>query len=244
MKYGLFSDVHSNLEAFQKVLEAFEREKVDRYVFLGDIVGYNADPKRCIQLLKDLIKVSGCACIAGNHDYAVCGLTKTDNYNPYARAAVEWTKKQLDASDTEFLKRMKLVERLNGFTIVHAELTAPQKWGYIFDIDDAYPSFKMLKDQVCFIGHSHRPVVFSAGEMINWSLQERVVLQKDMRYIINIGSVGQPRDGNPESSYAVYDADAGVIELKHSGYDIGKAQEKVIRAGLPKILAERLSIGR
>ena len=138
----------------------------------------------------------------------------------------------------------RAVARGIGFTAVHSTLAAPAEWRYIFDIDDAYPSFKVLQDRVCFIGHSHRPVVFTSGDMIDWSLDEKVTLREDRRYIINIGSVGQPRDGNPRACYAVYDTDAGVVEIKRSSYDIKKAQEKVNRAGLPKILAERLSVGR
>jgi diadenosine tetraphosphatase ApaH/serine/threonine PP2A family protein phosphatase len=123
-------------------------------------------------------------------------------------------------------------------------LTAPQEWGYIFDIDDAYPNFRILEDQICFIGHSHRPVVFTADDIVDCFLEERIIIQKEIKYIINIGSVGQPRDGNPKSSYAIYDTDEGLVEIRRLSYNIKRVQEKIIQAGLPRILAERLSIGR
>ncbi len=191
-----------------------------------------------------MIKESDCACIAGNHDYAVCGLSGMENFNTYAQTAVDWTKKQLNDSDMEFLAQLKLVQRIDNFTIVHANLTAPQKWGYIFDIDDAYPNFKALREQICFIGHSHKPIVFAAADMVNWFVEKKIILQENTRYIINIGSVGQPRDGNFKSSFAVYDSEAGLVEIRRLSYDVKITQEKIIKAGLPKILAERLSIGK
>jgi len=243
MKYGLFSDVHANLEAFQSVIDALRKEKVDRYVFLGDIVGYGADPKKCIELLKSLIKEHHCQCVAGNHDYAVCDLTSAENYNQSAREAIEWTKAQLDKGDMEFLAQLPLVERIDNFTIVHANLISPKDWAYIFDIDDASPNFKLCADPVCFIGHSHKSIIFKAKDSMDWLVTDKVNIEDDTKYIINIGSVGQPRDGNPKSSFAVYDTENARVEIHRIGYDISAAQEKIINAGLPKILASRLSSG-
>ena len=132
MKYGLFSDIHSNLEAFQAVMDFFEKAGVDRYAFIGDIVGYGANPKECIALLRKLVHEKKCFCVAGNHDYAVCGRSGTERYVRYAKEAVEWTKKQLDQADLEFLSQMKLTEKTDHFTMVHANLEAPEEWGLYF----------------------------------------------------------------------------------------------------------------
>lgn len=244
MKYGIFSDVHSNLEAFKVVLDVLREEGIDRYLFLGDLVGYSADPKECISLFKDFMADKECISVGGNHDYAVSGLTDYSNYEPNAQRAIEWTRNILEESDKEFLADMKLVERVEDITLVHASLYKPKEWWYIFDIDDAYPCFKLLETPICFNGHSHRPVVFIAGEMVDWIVENDIILEKDMRYIINVGSVGQPRDGNPDASFAVYDTETRRIQIKRVKYDVVKAQEKIIAAGLPRILAERLSFGK
>jgi len=244
MRYGLFSDVHSNLEAFKVVLDVLKEENVDKYIFVGDLVGYGANPKECIELLKRLAEDTGCVCVAGNHDYATCGKTSDIGYNHYAVDAIHWTKKQLNDEDIAFLSDMKLVEKEEDLTIVHANLIAPADWGYIIDIDDAFPNFSLMEKQICFIGHSHRPIIFTAGETIDWSVSERLEISQDMKYIINIGSVGQPRDGDPRASCAVYDTDTNLVEIKRSDYNIRAAQKKIMDANLPQILAERLSLGR
>jgi len=244
MKYGLISDIHANVEAFSVVLGELKAEKVDRFIFLGDIVGYGANPHECLGMLQDLIKDPGCLYVAGNHDSSVCGLSGTENYNPYARESIFWTQHQLDAADMKFLSQMKLVEQEENFTIVHANLINPLGWGYIMDIDDAYPNFKLFDDQICFIGHSHKPVVFAANEIVDWYLKEKFPIEKKHKYIINVGSVGQPRDGNPKACYGIYDTTTSIIEIKRVSYDIEKAQKKIIDAGLPRLLAQRLSVGQ
>jgi len=244
MKYGLFSDVHANTEAFRVVLDALARAHVDRYVFIGDIVGYGAEPKECIRLLRELIEDKGCVCVAGNHDYAVCHKSNHDRYTRYAREAVEWTRTKLNAEEMDFLANLALVAATDDFTIVHASLDDPAQWSYILDIDDAYPNFKLFDHQICFTGHSHKPIVFKSAESVDWQLDTEFRLEPDAKYIVNIGSVGQPRDGNPQATFAVYDTDSFAIEIKRVDYDIASAQKKIIAAGLPLWLAERLTIGK
>lgn len=244
MKYGLFSDVHGNLEAFGEVLDALQAEQVEQYFFLGDIVGYGADAKECIHLLKNLVDKKGCRCLAGNHDYAVCGRTPYGNYSRIAQAAIEWTKNELDQTERDFLSQFRLKGQGPGFSLVHANLDSPDQWGYILDIDDADTNFKILRDPICFIGHSHKPIVFTADGTVDWFIKEKIILQKGVRYLINVGSVGQPRDGNPQACYAIYDDTTGVITIKRRPYDIAKAQAKIHKAGLPKILADRLAFGK
>jgi diadenosine tetraphosphatase ApaH/serine/threonine PP2A family protein phosphatase len=182
--------------------------------------------------------------VAHNHDYGVAGETRLENFNVHARIAAEWTRNELDERDLDFLRGLDLVERSNRFSVVHASLTAPESWGYILDIDDAYENFQLLKRQVCFIGHSHKPVVFVANDIVDCRVAERTVLDEGSSYFVNIGSVGQPRDGDPRAAYCVFDDDKGIIDIKRVSYDIKKAQEKIIRAGLPRLLAERLAQGR
>lgn len=244
MKYGLFSDIHSNWEAFVAVQKALDQEKVDQYVFLGDIVGYGADPHACIGLLKKLIDQRGCRGVAGNHDHAVCGLTPYANYARSAQDAIEWTKKQLDKAEMDFLAGLKLVDTVDDFLIVHASLESPRQWGYVLDIDDADINFKQLKTPLCFIGHTHSPRVFTSGEIIDWFVAEEIRIQKGCKYIINVGSVGQPRDGNPKAGYAIYDSAQEIVQIKRIEYDVTGAQKKILGAGLPKILAERLAFGK
>lgn len=254
MKIGLFSDIHSNLEAFESVLSALKQAKVDRYIFLGDLVGYGASPRECIEMLKRLIDEKGCLCIAGNHDYAVCGLTVYEQYALHAKASIEWTKKQLNSQQLKFLAELPLVddsrhafggdELLEQFTIVHANLLSPKDWRYIWDIDDAFESFQILQHRLCFVGHSHKPLVFTCGSIVDWFIRDQIPLKKDLKYIINVGSVGQPRDGNPKACYAIYDTQADLVTIERIDYDIATAQAKIISAGLPKLLADRLATGK
>ena len=244
MKFGLFSDVHANWEAFSAVIEEFNKERVDQYVFLGDIVGYGADPVRCVRELKELIKRYDCQCLAGNHDHAACGLTDTALFNAHAKASIEWTKRQLEKEDFDFLAGMKMVFENKYFLAVHANPAAPKEWGYILDIDDAYVNFKCFQQQLCFIGHSHRPIIFTQFDTVDAIIEPEVKLKKKGKYIINIGSVGQPRDGNPAACCAIYDTDKSLVEIRRVRYDITTAQEKIYQANLPKILAERLSLGK
>ena len=253
MKYAIFSDVHANYEALQAVLTDFNQQGVHRYVFVGDIVGYGAEPRECIASLQDLVRHKRCVCVAGNHDYAVAGINSYEHYNIYAQESIQWTQQQLKKTDMEFLAQLPLVERVpirensaqqQMFTIVHANLIDPAQWGYILDIDDAYPNFKILKDAFCFIGHSHKPIIFVEDQFIDWFIQDEMEMADTAKYIINIGSVGQPRDGNPDACYVIFDDESSRIEIRRVAYNISKTQEKIIRAGLPPILAERLSVGK
>ena len=248
MKIALLSDIHSNLEAFEQVLDSLKEEKVQHYVFLGDLVGYGASPKACIQLLQELIRDTGCRCIAGNHDYAVCGLTPFDTYATHARESITWTKDQLNEPEMEFLRKLPLVQDIDlgsvHFTIAHANLSCPEEWGYIWDIDDADLSFQMLQNQICFIGHSHKPIVFTSGDIVDWFILDEIRIADGVKYLINVGSVGQPRDGNPKASYAVYDTDKKMVRIQRVDYDVKKAQSKIIHAGLPRMLADRLAMGK
>lgn len=241
MKICLFGDIHSNIEALDAVLADAKAQGIANHICLGDIVGYGASPKSCVRRIMDL----GCPTVAGNHDFAVIGYTSDDYFNPFARDAVNWTRKQLSKEETDFLASLPYVhEDLNGFTVVHSTLDEPEKWGYVLNFFDAARCFQHQKTQVCFIGHSHLPMILEHKETIEAFYDLKVRFDQGCRYIVNIGSVGQPRDGNNRASYAIYDTEKKAVELRRVSYDIESAQMKIINAGLPEVLADRLGIGK
>lgn len=242
MKYALLSDIHSNLEAFQAVLKDLAKEKVDDVFFLGDIVGYGADPGRCIALLEELTA----HCIAGNHDWAAAGLTETGYFNPVAKTAIEWTKKKITSSEQAFLAKLPLTQNYPPITLVHATPHQPGSWEYLLSLKDASDGFSCCDQQICFIGHSHRSATFAEDQQgrISHLSDTTFTLKNSHRYIINVGSVGQPRDGNPQAAYGIYSADDSRFILKRVPYSVERAQEKIIGAGLPPFLAARLAAGR
>ena len=241
MRYAIFSDVHSNLEAFKAVLEFFSKSNIDRYLFIGDIVGYGADPKECIAALLRLNAIS----VAGNHDRAAVGLMDIDYFNETAREAILWTKDNLSGPDSLFLSGLELVKEEGNCCLVHGTLARPQEFDYMIDGYRAMKSFYVLKQQICFVGHSHHPGVFiEEGKKIDYLESKILKIEKGKRYIVNDGSVGQPRDGDPRACCCIYDNESSILEFKRLDYDITCAQKKMMSAGLPMSLAERLSKGR
>ena len=243
MRYAIFSDIHSNLEAYQAVLENMSYERIDRYICLGDIVGYGANPKECINLTRELIEKKGCLCVAGNHDSAVAEITPISSFNSFARLAVVWTRKNIDPAENNFLSLLPILKNEDGLVFVHASLTSPQEWRYIYTLDEAYNNFEILREKICFIGHSHIPVVFKAGKHFEYFMLSSFKIEDDCRYIVNVGSIGQPRDRDPRACFIIYDTDKNLLEYKRVDYDIARAQAKIIQAGLPQILAARLEVG-
>lgn len=240
MRYAIFGDIHGNSEALAAVFADIEKECVDRYVCLGDIVGYGAEPRECLREIRS----RGIDTVLGNHDSAAVGDTPLDYFNPYARVAVEWTAKKLSEDEEEWISGLPLVRNYDGFTVVHATLSNPKEWDYILGLDSARKCFELLATQVCFVGHSHVPVVFMSDGSITFSRESETVLEKGCRYIVNAGSVGQPRDGDARASYAILDWKAGRVEIRRVPYDYESTQEKILKAGLPPSLALRLGLGR
>lgn len=241
MRWGILSDIHANYESLAAVLANLKKERIDRYLCVGDIVGYGADPGKCIAEIKRLNLLT----IAGNHDWASINLFDATYFNPTARTAVLWTKVHLSEEDKQFLKNLELVYQEDDITLVHGSLKEPEQFGYILDLSSAKETFQFLKTKICFIGHSHTPVTFvKESESYTFNFQTKLKLKASQTYIVNTGSVGQPRDGNPQASYVVYDSEREEVEIRRVTYDIQKAQDKIIRAGLPSALAERLAVGR
>jgi len=240
MRYGIFADVHSNLEAWDVVARALSEERIDRYICVGDIVGYGADPEECINRVRSLEPIV----VGGNHDWAAVGKTDISYFNPYAREAVLWTQAKLDQEDKDYLSSLGLIEGVEDFAVVHGTLDEPQEFKYIQDIGSALSSFELLKRSILFVGHSHVPFILAKDEEIEYISSSEAKLSSGKKYVVNVGSVGQPRDGDPRACYAIYDSKAKMLEIKRLEYDIKTAQAKIIDAGLPRILAERLSVGR
>lgn len=240
MKYAIIADIHANLEAFQVVLEDIKEQKCTHVACLGDVVGYNANPKECL----DIVRGMNIPCVKGNHDEYCSSEDNLEGFNPHAAEAVNWTRKQLTAEDREWLRDLKYLRLVASFSIVHATLDVPQRWGYVFDKLAAAASFTYQNTSVCFFGHTHVPAAFIRDSQVRGGTYSKFKVEPGRKYFINVGSVGQPRDGDPKAKYVVYDMDEGSIELRKLDYDIPGAQKKILAAGLPPRLAERLAVGK
>jgi len=241
MRYGIFSDVHSNLEAFEVALDFYKKEAVDKFIYLGDIIGYAANPNECTSLLRRLNPI----CIAGNHDWAAIDKFNIAHFNVYAREAILWTQKELTEESIQYLQGFNLTYQEDDFICVHGSLDEPEQFNYIFDVADARLNFPYLQKRLCFIGHSHRMEVYCLedGE-VSCIRDYEIKLKEDQKYIINVGSVGQPRDRDPRLSLSIYDSELEVVKFFRLEYNIKKAADKIIENKLPFILAERLYTGR
>lgn len=241
MRYAVLGDIHANLEALRAVLTEIDRLGVDGLACVGDVVGYCADPAECIDLLREREPVS---VIRGNHDDAASRDDETPGFNPVATVALEWTRRNLSPEQKEWLRSLPLTDRIgDDVTLCHASLESPGRWSYLLDENDVRPTLDMLDTQVCFYGHVHVPKVFSNREDENGESYTRLRLDPGTRYLINVGSVGQPRDHDPRAAFVLYDRQAGLVELVRVEYDIAAAQKKILDAGLPRRLAERLARG-
>ena len=243
MSYAIIADIHANLNAFNAVLDDIKiRGEVDGIWCLGDIVGYGPDPRQCIQLLRQ----HGCVCVAGNHDLAAIGKIDTAYFNPDAAAACLWTAQQLGPEDIEYLDSLPRILEKDVFTLVHGSPREPV-WEYLLSISIAKLNFDHFKSKICLVGHSHMPLVFKLDEDGNchssqFSPEIGLMLGKG-RFIVNPGGVGQPRDGDPRASYAVYDPETHMMRIYRVPYDIKTTQARMMKQGLSVRLAERLSHG-
>lgn len=242
MKYFIFSDIHGNLEALEVVMEALDNFKDCMPICLGDIVGYGPNPQECI----DAVRQRGIRCVVGNHDRAAIEQVDISYFNPYAKEAVLWTRSILKDADIQFLKSLPISLTIANMTLVHATPCDPSAWNYLFTLFDAHNNFKCFDTQLCMIGHSHSPIIIVqalSGDC--WVHPHSVIaVHEDQRLIVNVGSAGQPRDGNPDATYVIYDDIERSIEIFRVPYNLRKTQEKMKQHGLPDYLIERLEIGR
>jgi len=240
LRYAILSDIHANLDALEAVLASVRAFGVDSCLCLGDVVGYGACPKECLDLVRDSCERT----VAGNHDFAVLGRIDIENFNAYAKEATLWTKEALEESDLGYLGGLSLVENFDGFTIVHGALYSPELFDYVQTTYDASLSLNQLSNSVCFFGHSHIPVTFTQRRFISYSLAAEISVEPGTKVLVNVGSVGQPRDNNPQASYAVFDTAERRIWIRRVSYDVDMAATRIRDAGLPEVLGERLKVGR
>ncbi len=242
MKYAILGDIHANLEALNAVLEKCEELGVDKYLCIGDIVGYNANPCECLAKVRglDLEVVT-----KGNHDEQASSESELVGFNPQAAMAIEWTRSQLSDEEKIWLASLPYRQTVGTkVTLVHATLDMPHMWGYIFDKFSAGVCLGYQFTQVCFFGHTHVPLAFEKyGDIVGGKYQE-VNFQPGHKYLINVASVGQPRDGDPRAGFVVYSPEDRKVMLHRVEYDIKTSQDKILAAGLPERLAQRLAYGR
>lgn len=229
MRVAIISDIHANLEALQKAFEIIERSNIDDVVCLGDLVGYGANPNECIDFVDRRTK----KVLLGNHDQAAFDLNQAEYFNTYARRAAHWTHDALTPEHTAYLQSLPYTLSETEFTFVHSSPVEPEEWHYIFSNREASRNFHHFKTPVCFVGHSHVPGVFCED-------QRTREVKRGLRYLINVGSIGQPRDGDWRLSFGIFDAESWLYENVRSEYDVESAAEKILKAGLPRFLADRL----
>ena len=240
MRYAVLADIHSNLEALEVVLADSKDQKCTHYCCVGDVVGYGANPKECLSIVREM----NMPCVKGNHDEYCSSDEELEGFNPHAAQAVGWTRDQLSEEGRKWLRELKYVRLVASFSMVHATLDGPQRWGYVFDKLAAAASFTYQNTSVCFFGHTHVPVAFIRDTFVRGGTYSKFKVEPGKKYFVNVGAVGQPRDGNPKAAYVVYDLNEGTIEIRRLDYDIPKAQKKILAAGLPSRLAERLAFGK
>jgi len=244
MRYLIFSDIHSNLEALEKLISLKITGSIDKFLFLGDLVGYGADPNDTISLFRSMKNTFS---IRGNHDKVISNLESSSLFNPVAAFSAEWSKVKLSEDNREFLKNLKKGPMVidHFLTICHGS-TFDEDY-YVFSVFEAVESLKFMKTSIGFFGHTHFPVVyFQRNNKLNaipLNSDKKIKLDPNTRYLINPGSIGQPRDKNPRSSFIVYDSDKREITFSRFEYNIKKTQKKIRAAGLPELLASRLESG-
>jgi predicted phosphodiesterase len=245
MRYLVFTDIHGNLEALLAVLKFVAKKRIDHYLFLGDLVGYGASPNEVVQKLAALKPMS---LVRGNHDKAVCGLDSVQTFNPIAASAIYWTKSRITKKNFDFLYKIKKSPEVVQDTITICHGAPFDEDYYIFGEFDAAEAFNYFQTPVCFFGHTHFPFVYTEKDQLVEGTfllgrANEVKLEKGVRYLINPGSVGQPRDRNPLAACSIYDSEARSVKFYRVEYEIAEAQRKILDQNLPSALAERLTLG-
>jgi len=242
MRYLIFSDIHANLDALDRVSEEILRMRPDIVISLGDVVGYGANPNECIERVEDIAHIK----IAGNHDLAATGLIDIDNFNPIAKEAILWTREKLKTGYGTILGDYDTIRRYGEALFAHASPISPLDWEYVYTINQAREIFDAFIEKFIFIGHTHIPAIISytPGEGCRVEETNRIEIHEDKRYLVNVGSVGQPRDGIAAASIVILDEKKKVISIRRIPYDVRTAQEKIISVGLPESLALRLATAR
>jgi predicted phosphodiesterase len=242
MRYLVISDIHGNVEALERILEEIKASNPDIIASLGDVVGYGANPGECIDIVQEWAHIR----IIGNHDLVAAGLTDSEGFNPAARKAILWTVNSLDPGHRDILEEYDPIRRYNQCLFAHASPVSPLDWEYIYTVGQARKIFEGSSEKYIFIGHTHIPniIIYNKKEGCRVSSSSMVQVEPESRYLINVGSIGQPRDGIAASSFALLDTKKAKLMIKRVPYDIETAQEKIRSAGLPESLASRLATAR
>lgn len=245
--YCVFADVHANLEALEAVLGAARDEGVDSFLFLGDVVGYGPDPNSCTRLVREVSDAAVC----GNHDLAAIGRQDINWFNPVAQKAIRWTSSRLEPDVVEYIDSLPSELLVDSLLLTHGSPLDPIH-EYLLDPWAAAASFHDRSFEIGFVGHSHIPLIFrldpGEGEPGEVTMSEpepgsTLNLEEGNRYIINPGGVGQPRDGNPQAAFGLYDPGTMTLQFRRIAYPVEETQRKMEAAGLPRQLIERLSRG-
>ena len=242
MRYIIFSDLHSNLEALNQFEKEIETIAHDKLVCLGDIVGYGADPNPCIEWVMKNVDF----CVAGNHDWGAVNKTSTSYFNLSAYVSSQWTREKLTEENKKFLCSLSLDHEEGGVYWVHASPHKPKAWQYVTSKSGGELHFKSFDAGICFVGHTHKPVILEQtpdGEVKDY-VSDMWNIKPENRYIINVGSLGQPRDGNPDAAFMVYDSEERTVGIHRFEYDLSSTQHKIRENSLPSDSAERLAQGR
>lgn len=238
---ALLSDIHSNFSALQAVIADTHYVRATEIVCIGDIVGYGPRPEQCLNTIRKMAAV----CVQGNHDWAVTHSDKKVRMNPLAATGVEFSRQQLKDEQLQWLAKLPLMKKHRGFTLVHSSLHHPDRWPYIFDDFEAAASLKKQETSTCFIGHTHRPDIFALKQKSNPKeiAPLRFQLPPKGRHLINVGSVGQPRNEDPRAQYVLYDTTKRIVEFRRVPYDIERTVKQINEARLPEELGLRLLVG-
>ena len=240
--FAILGDIHANLEALNTVLDDCRSQGVTDFLCTGDVIGYNACPRECMKIVREL----GCPVVKGNHDDYVSDLSQNlNNFHPHAAQVIEWTREQLDEESIGWLAALPFTVTAMGISIVHSTNDHPENFGYVFDNLQAEANFITQRTPLCFHGHTHCPMIYEKSMNGVWRIDPQdMKLQPGRKYFVNVGSVGQPRDGDPRATYVVYDVASRTVRFRRLEYDIAAAQERIRNAGLPERLAERLRYGQ
>lgn len=243
MRYAVISDIHGNVEALQAVLKDIRKRRADMIICLGDIVGYYPDPDACVSLIRSETE----HCIAGNHDYAAVGRVDTRTFTYYAFAAMEWTKEHISSESRLFLETLPLAVEIEDMFFTHSSPSTREPWTYVFPDSElaVFEAFNSLSHRLNFIGHTHWPsIMLQEEDRITLHPEHVIKLTDSVDYLVNVGSVGQPRDFDPRSCYALYDSEEEKVRLLRVEYDCKPTQHKIVENELPLFLADRLEKGR
>jgi predicted phosphodiesterase len=238
VKIAILSDIHSNLAALKQALDYLNEHKVDKIVCLGDVVGYGPRPNECVELARKHFQI----CLMGNHDHAVLGLTDTYHFNQYARDAVIWTRRTLTLHNKAYLESLPFSHHENEILYVHSTPEHPEEWHYILSEYDAKQYLDKISQNICFVGHSHIPVIFSSNK--GYIPENEIHLDfHSEKYIVNVGSIGQPRDGDPRLCFVLFDTASMVLQYIRLEYPVQITYDEILENKLPPFLAMRLLAG-